>query len=62
VGIIIKQPSDWKDATRFFIGKEASFVAEQSGRLYLQMHDSDPTDNSGRLNVVIKGTFERGGK
>ncbi|HEV3002914.1 MAG TPA: hypothetical protein VGX78_00565 [Pirellulales bacterium] len=62
VGIIIKPGTDPKAAKRFYIGDEASFTAEQSGRLYLQMHDSDPTDNSGRLNVVIKGTFERGGK
>jgi hypothetical protein len=62
VGTIFKEGSDPKAVKPFYIGKDATFEAEQSGRLLLKMHDSDPSDNSGRLNVVVKGTFERSGK
>ncbi|HUY36035.1 MAG TPA: hypothetical protein VMV69_25070 [Pirellulales bacterium] len=60
VGTIFQQGSDPKEAKPFAIGDETTFTAEQSGRLYMMMYDSDPSDNSGRMNVVIRGTFEKG--
>lgn len=50
---------DPKDARPFFIGSEIEFTADTSGPLLLRMYDSDPADNSGKLNVEIRGTFER---
>ncbi len=60
VGIIHKEGDDAKDAKPFAVGDDATFTAEQTGRLYLRMSADDPSDNSGRLNVVIRGTYSRG--
>jgi hypothetical protein len=48
-----------KENKPFFIGSGTRFVADQSGRLYMKMHDSDPQDNAGKLDVQIRGTFDR---
>lgn len=42
----------------FVVGPEKSFVAEQSGRLYLQMYDNNVRDNSGSLKVEFLGSFK----
>ncbi|HVC98817.1 MAG TPA: hypothetical protein VND64_34450 [Pirellulales bacterium] len=60
IGAIFKEGTDPKEVKPFSVGEEATFVAEQSGRLYLRMYDMiDPKDNSGRMNVLIRGTFEK---
>jgi hypothetical protein len=46
----------------FLIGSSVEFTPEQAGRLFLRMYDSDPSDNQGKLNVEIRGTFEKSGK
>jgi hypothetical protein len=60
VGAILKEGSDKNEVKPFAVGEEVTFTAEQSGRLYLKMHDSDPSDNSGRMSVVVRGTFGKG--
>lgn len=44
----------------FLIGENVEFTPEKGGRLYVRMYDSDPSDNAGKLNVEIHGTFGRG--
>ena len=46
----------------FMVGSSNSFIAKQTGRLMLRMYDADPKDNIGKLNVEIKGSFEKAGK
>lgn len=48
-----------KDVKPFYVGSAMQIKPEKSGRLFLRMHDSDPKDNSGRLNIEIRGTFEK---
>jgi len=60
IGAIFKEGTDPKGVEPFSVGEEATFDAEQSGRLFLRMYDTDPKDNSGRMNVMIRGTFAKG--
>lgn len=55
---MIQTPGE-KDIKPFLVGKSLEFTPEKSGRLLLRMYDSDPSDNTGRLNVEIHGTFEK---
>lgn len=49
-----------EEAKPFYIGMEKRFSPEERGRLYVKMHDSDNADNSGKLQLEIVGTFEKG--
>jgi hypothetical protein len=42
----------------FAIGNGTSFIAEQTGKLYLRMYDSNPKDNEGSLKIEFSGTFK----
>ena len=53
---MIQTPGE-KEIKPFLVGKGAEFTPEKSGRLLLRMYDADPSDNTGRLNVEIHGTF-----
>lgn len=48
------------DAKPFLIGSQYEFTAEKSGRLMLGMWDSKHSDNAGKLDVTIRGTFDTG--
>ncbi|HEX4130129.1 MAG TPA: hypothetical protein VHZ24_08805 [Pirellulales bacterium] len=41
----------------FLVGSQYEFTAEKTGKLMLRMYDTDPSDNQGKLNVTIAGTF-----
>ena len=43
----------------FLVGSQYEFTAEKPGRLMLGMWDSKHSDNAGKLDVVIRGTFEK---
>lgn len=57
---VVDSGQDPKDVKPFFVGKDAEITPEQSGRLRLFMWDSDHKDNVGRLNVEVRGTFNKG--
>jgi len=57
IGVI--DTGDPKEARPFFIGAGMERKADRSGKLYLQMHDSDHRDNAGKISVEIRGTFTR---
>ncbi|MBX7167487.1 MAG: hypothetical protein K1X74_14250 [Pirellulales bacterium] len=57
VGMIATE--DPEKAKPFLVGSQYEFVAELPGQLLLRMYDSDPSDNQGRLNVEITGTFSK---
>lgn len=50
--------ADKMTAKPFVVSGEPLQV-EQSGRLYLRMYDTDPSDNKGVLKVEIRGTFDK---
>lgn len=57
---IIHTGEDLKDAKPFLVGEDMELIPEKSGRLLLFMWDTDWKDNTGRLNVEIRGTFNTG--
>jgi len=46
-----------KDAKPFLVGARKEFTADKTGPLFLRIYDSDVSDNTGKLNVTITGTF-----
>lgn len=59
VGVIADANTKMDEAKPFLVGANKSFEPDMSGRLFLRIYDSDPTDNTGKLNVVIEGTFQK---
>lgn len=57
---MIDNGGDPKKMKPFLIGSSIEFTPEQAGRLFVRMYDSDPSDNAGKLNIEIHGTFEKG--
>lgn len=51
-----------KDSKPFFVGAQLEFTPRRTGRLLLRMYDSDLSDNTGKLQVTITGSFVTGGK
>lgn len=60
IGIVYS--GDIKDAKPFYIGPDYNQAAEKSGKLYVKMHDSENRDNSGRMKLEFKGTFQKGNR
>jgi len=50
---------DAKNDKPFEIGAETSFIAKQTGKLYLRMYDSNPNDNNGSVKVEFAGSFTK---
>ncbi len=59
VGRIVTGSGDDRDGKVFFVGSGTSFNAREDGRLQLRIYDSDVTDNSGKIQVEITGSFEK---
>jgi hypothetical protein len=55
-GINTGDPEEWEP---FTVGRDYRFTAQQSGKLMLGMWDSEHSDNQGKLEVTIEGTFEK---
>ena len=52
-----------KDSKPFAVGTEYEDVGPaKPGQIRLAIWDNDPSDNSGKMQVTIKGTFETNGK
>jgi hypothetical protein len=51
-----------KDNAPFLVGSNKEFVAERTGKLMLRMYDADPSDNQGKMKVLVSGTFFHPGK
>ncbi len=57
VGFIDTGIADQEKA--FIVGAKKEFIPKRSGVLFLQMYDTDLSDNEGEIDVAITGTFER---
>jgi hypothetical protein len=59
VGAIAEPGTTPSEMKPFLVGSSKSFDAPKNGRLLLRIYDSDPDDNTGKLSVVIEGTFAK---
>jgi len=59
VGAVAEPGSSPEDIKPFLVGSSKSFEPPKSGRLLLRIYDSDPQDNTGKLSVMIEGTFTK---
>jgi tetratricopeptide (TPR) repeat protein len=57
VGVIASSSAELEKAEPFPIKPGDDFVAKENGRLFLRMFDIDPSDNQGKLYVLIQSTF-----
>jgi hypothetical protein len=57
-----KDEEEDKSSKPFFIGRQLDMTCKRSGKLYLRMYDFEPSDNAGKLGVLISGTFKGGKK
>ncbi len=57
IGAVANTPAELAEAKPFVVENGMEFNAKQTGRLYLRMFDVDPTDNEGKLYVLIQSTF-----
>jgi hypothetical protein len=55
---IANTPQELAEDTPFILESGKDFIAKKSGRLYLRMFDVDPSDNEGKLVVMIQSTFQ----
>ncbi len=57
IAVVVSSSAELADAKPFAVRDGDDFIAKKSGRLYLRMYDVDPTDNEGKLYVLIQSTF-----
>lgn len=59
IGVIAKSIGELENAKPFPIRNGESFVSKESGRLFLRMYDLEPSDNEGKMFVLIQSTFAK---
>lgn len=57
IAVIANSPAELAEERPFVLQDGQDFVAKKTGRLYLRMFDVDPSDNEGKLYVMIQSTF-----
>lgn len=57
IGVIASSATDLEKAKPFLVKPGDDFVADSDGRLFLRMFDIDPSDNQGKMFVLIQSTF-----
>ncbi|WP_146523299.1 hypothetical protein [Stieleria varia] len=57
IGVIATSPGDLEKEKPFVVENNTEFTADKSGQLFLRMYDLDPTDNEGKMLVLIQSTF-----
>lgn len=59
IGAIASSPGELEKAKPFVVKPNMDFTADQTGRLYLRMFDVEPTDNEGKMLVLIQSSFAK---
>jgi len=59
IAVIANSPADLTEQRPFVLTDGKDFVAKRTGRLYLRMFDVDPSDNEGKIYVLIQSTFHK---
>ena len=57
IAVVANTPAELAEGKPFVL--DGDFIAKKSGRLYLRMFDVDPTDNEGKMIVLIQSTFQK---
>lgn len=57
IGVIANSPSEFEKGKHFIVKPGMDFTAEKSGHLYLRMFDLDPSDNEGKMMVLVQSSF-----
>ena len=57
IGTIVQSPKELAEAKPFVIEDGKDFIAKSTGQLFLRMFDVDPSDNEGKMMVLIQSTF-----
>jgi len=57
IGVIATSPSELDTEKPFVVAKQLDFINKKTGRLFLKMFDIDPSDNEGKIHVLIQSTF-----
>lgn len=57
IAVIASSPSEVADAKPMILSDGKDFIAEKTGRLFIRMFDVDPSDNEGKLVVLVQSTF-----
>lgn len=57
IGVVANTPAELAEERPFVIENGMNFTAKRTGRLYMRMFDVDPTDNEGKMYVLIQSTF-----
>ncbi len=57
IAVVVNSPAELAEAKPFVLEGGDDFIAKKTGRLYLRMFDVDPTDNEGKMFVLIQSTF-----
>lgn len=57
IGTIATSPQELAEGRPFILEDGKDFIAKKSGRLYLRMFDIDPSDNEGKIMVLVQSTF-----
>lgn len=57
IGVIANTPAELSSERPFVIENGMNFTAKRTGRLYMRMFDVDPSDNVGKMYVLIQSTF-----
>lgn len=59
IAVIANSAAELEEAKPFVLDPDENFIAPKSGRLFLRMFDIDPSDNDGKLYVMIQSSFAR---
>ncbi|MGB0599361.1 MAG: hypothetical protein ACPGLY_21970 [Rubripirellula sp.] len=59
IGVIASSQAELTEANPFILENGKDFTARKTGRLFLRMFDVDPSDNEGKLYVLIQSTFAK---
>jgi hypothetical protein len=59
IGVIANSPAELTEEKPFVLEDGKDFIAKKTGRLFLRMFDVDPSDNEGKLYVLIQSSFNK---
>lgn len=57
IGVIASSPADLAESRPFILTNGKEMIANKSGRLFMRMYDIDPSDNEGKMYVLIRSSF-----
>lgn len=59
IAVVANSPSELSEERPFVVENGMDFTAKKTGRLYMRMFDIDPSDNDGKMYVLIQSTFAK---